>query len=48
MLEKVFRKIEAIKPDLLVAQAKTALETMFVDRITLLREEFDKTFGSLI
>jgi hypothetical protein len=46
MLEKVFRKIEAIKPDLLVAQAKTALETMFVDRLSLLRDEFDTTFGS--
>jgi hypothetical protein len=46
MIEKVLQKVEAIKPDMLIAQAKTSLKTMFVDRLTLLQEEFYMTFGS--
>jgi hypothetical protein len=46
MIERVLRKIETIKPELILAQAKSSLEAILVDRMTLLRAEFDTTFGS--
>jgi hypothetical protein len=47
MIERVLRKIEALKPqDELVSQAKTALKVIVVHRLTSLREEFDKSIGT--
>jgi hypothetical protein len=43
MMAKIEAKIEAMRHQALIAQAKTSLETMFVDKVTSLREEFDKS-----
>jgi hypothetical protein len=47
MMKKVLAKLGVMKPqDKLVSQAKTALEIIFVNRLTSLREEFDKSLGT--
>jgi hypothetical protein len=46
MMEKLAGKIKTMRPQVLIAQAKLSLGTMFVDKLSLLQEEGDKSQGN--
>jgi hypothetical protein len=46
MMEKLVAKIETMRPQALIAQAKTSVEMMFIDKFLLFCEEFDKSLGN--